>query len=231
MVEALALSDIRVGYGGGVTLDGLSLSLAEGEAVALLGHNGVGKSTLFKTVMGLLRPSAGAVRLFGEDITGRAPFEIARRGVGYAPQGREIFADLTVEQNLRLGRLDAPDVEPAYQIFPALREKRRQRAGGLSGGQQQQLAIARALMAKPRLLLLDEPSEGVQPSIVSEIAETLAAIVKEQKLTLVLAEQNLSVAYRLCARALILGRGRIEAEAATARLKAEPDLIDAYLAL
>jgi ABC-type branched-subunit amino acid transport system ATPase component len=228
---ALSILDLNVGYGRGVTLDHLSLSVAQGEAVAVLGHNGVGKSTLFKTIMGLLKPTAGAIRLFDTEITGRQPFEIARAGIGYIPQGREIFPDLTVEQNLLLGRLSARNADEAYTFFPALRERRGARAGSLSGGQQQQLAIARALMGHPRLLLLDEPSEGVQPSVIAEITDILADIQVRERLTLILAEQNLPMVYRLCSRALIMGHGRIESEIETARLKAEPDLINDYLSL
>jgi urea ABC transporter ATP-binding protein UrtE len=227
----LAVEGLVAGYGGGVVLDGLSLSVAPGETVAILGRNGVGKSTLLRTIMGLVRPKAGTIRFAGARIDGREPFEIARAGLGYVPQGREIFAELTVEENLILGDLKAANVDEAYAIFPALAEKRRTAGGRLSGGQQQQLAIGRALMAKPALLLLDEPSEGIQPSIVGELAEVLARIVRERGMSLVLVEQNIDMAMALASRVDFVDQGRVVASDTVTALRANPRLIEEHMAL
>ncbi|MCX5494953.1 ABC transporter ATP-binding protein [Kaistia dalseonensis] len=229
--DGLVIEGLVAGYGGGIVLDGISLAIAPGEAVALLGRNGVGKTTLLKTIMGLIRPSAGAIYFAGKRIDRRAPFEIARAGIGYVPQGREVFPDLTVEENLFLGDLTAKNADAVYAHFPALAEKRREPGGRLSGGQQQQLAIGRTLMAKPRLLLLDEPSEGIQPSIVAEIGQILAGIVAATGMGLILVEQNLDMATRLCSRALFVDHGHVVGEEPTAALKADPRRVDPYLAL
>jgi urea ABC transporter ATP-binding protein UrtE len=227
----LAIEGLVAGYGGGVVLDGLSLAVGAGEAVAILGRNGVGKTTLLRTIMGLLRPRAGSIAFAGARIDGRAPFEIARAGIGYAPQGREIFAELTVEENLILGDLTSPDADEVYAIFPALAEKRRTAGGRLSGGQQQQLAIGRALMGKPRLLLLDEPSEGIQPSIVGEITAILGRIVRERGMSLVLVEQNVEMALQLADRVAFMDQGQVIATEAVATLRAEPALVEKHMAL
>src|SRR5213076_109341 len=158
-------------------LDSIDLEVAAGESVALMGRNGMGKTTLLRAVMGLLRPSAGAVTFDGLELTGRPPFEVSHAGIAYVPQGREIFEDFTVEENLRLGLLGKQGMaarvpEAIYERFPILAERRAQRASTMSGGEQQQLAIARAVISRPRLLLLDEPSEGLRPSIVQAIAAT-----------------------------------------------------------
>lgn len=227
----LEVAGLVAGYGGGTVLHGLDLAVAPGERVAVLGRNGVGKTTLLKTVMGLVRPRAGTVRFAGAGIGGQPPFRIARAGIAYVPQGREVFADLTVEENLILGDLQAADAGRAYAVFPALAGRRREAAGRLSGGQQQQLAIARALMARPRLLLLDEPSEGVQPSVVLELAEALAAVATAEGMALVLVEQNVDLALRLAGRAVFMDRGRIVAEELAADLRADRSRLDAHLVL
>jgi branched-chain amino acid transport system ATP-binding protein/urea transport system ATP-binding protein len=229
--EGLRVEGLVSGYGGGVVIDDLSMAVAPGETVALLGRNGVGKTTLLRTIMGLRPPRQGTIHFAGERIDRREPFEIARRGIGYVPQGREIFPDLTVEENLALGDLKAASADEIYAIFPALAEKRRTPGGGLSGGQQQQLAIGRALMAKPRLLLLDEPSEGIQPSIVGEIAAILARIVRETGMALVLVEQNIEMALGLASRADLIDNGRIVASERVERLRADPRIIEKHMAL
>ena len=228
---ALIIRDLVAGYGDGIVLDGLSLTVGEGEALALLGRNGVGKTTLLKTIMGLIRPKSGEIRCRDRCIDGRPPFEIARAGIGYVPQGRELFGELTVEENLLLGNLKARDAALAYGYFPALAAKRREPAGRLSGGQQQQLAIGRALMGRPALLLLDEPSEGIQPSIVAEIVLILRRIMRDTGLALILVEQNISMVLALCGRAVFIDHGRVVGEETTAALQADPDLVETRLTL
>ena len=233
----LEISGLEAGYGDSRVLRGLELSVGGGEMLALLGRNGMGKTTLLRTLMGLLPARAGAIRFEGRDIAGLKPFEIARLGIGYVPQGREIFADFSVEENLVIGqlghsRLRDGAIPPAiFEDFPILAERRRQRAGTLSGGQQQQLAIARALIAEPRLLLLDEPSEGIQPSIVDEIAETLAEISRARGLTLVLVEQNVEMALDLADRCAFLENGRIVEQGPAEAVRRDQALLHRYLAL
>ncbi|MEZ5926489.1 MAG: ABC transporter ATP-binding protein [Hyphomicrobiaceae bacterium] len=229
--DGLKVEGVVAGYGGGVVIDDLSFAVAPGETVAILGRNGVGKTTLLRTIMGLRRPKRGTITFAGKRIDQREPFEIARSGIGYVPQGREIFAELTVEENLLLGNLRATGADEIYAIFPALAEKRRIQAGRLSGGQQQQLAIGRALMARPRLLLLDEPSEGIQPSVVGEIAGVLGRIVRESAMAIVLVEQNIEMALGLASRADLIDHGRIVASESTATLRANPHLIEQHMAL
>ncbi len=231
MTPLLEIDELVAGYGEGRVLDGLSLRLGAGGTLALLGRNGAGKSTLLRTLMGVLRPRAGRIRFAGRRIDGREPHEIARTGIGYVPQGREIFADFTVLENLRLGDLRARDFDELFALFPVLAERRDSPAGTLSGGQQQQLAIARALVRRPRLLLLDEPSEGVQPSIVKEIGTRLREIVRTRGTALLLVEQNVEMALDLCDRVAFVEGGRILAEHAAAELAAHPGIVDAFLTL
>src|SRR5690606_6684767 len=186
----LKVSEVVAGYqAGSRVLDGFSMHVQPGEIVALLGRNGMGKTTFLKALMGHVAVSGGSLSLDNEEIAGLKPYEVARRGVGYVPQGREIFSDFTVEENLMMGLLGRPELPKtipdwAFEIFPILNERRHQRGGSMSGGQQQQLAIVRALIGMPKLLLLDEPSEGIQPSIVQEIGRVLGRIAKEQGLTI-----------------------------------------------
>ena len=201
----------------------------DGERLALLGRNGAGKTTLLKTLMGLIRPRAGTIRLGGQRIDGLPSFQVARAGIGYVPQGREVFAGFSVEENLLLGALSARSLDDVYPLFPALAERRRQNAGSLSGGQQQLLAIARVLLAKPRLLLLDEPSEGIQPSIVAEIGALIDRIAREMGLAVLLVEQNVELALGLCRRVAFMERGRITAEHDAAALQRDPAPLEAHL--
>jgi urea ABC transporter ATP-binding protein UrtE len=232
MAEAgLVVADLVAGYGGGVVLEGLSLEVPAGKSVAILGRNGVGKTTLLKTVMGLIRPKSGSITFAGHRIDRHEPFQVVRAGIGYVPQGREVFADLTVEENLLLGDLKAAGADAVYAIFPALAEKRRSAGGRLSGGQQQQLAIGRALMGKPRLLLLDEPSEGIQPSVVEEITAILARTVKEQGMSLLLVEQNVEIALRLAEQVFFIDQGRVVASESAAALRASPTHNETHMAL
>lgn len=226
----LEVDGLVSGYGGGVVLDGVSLRVAAGEVLGLLGRNGAGKSTLLRTLMGLLEADGGSVRFDGAGIANRPPFEIARRGIAYVPQGRDIFPDFTVLDNLRMGDLDRPAYDRAFRHFPVLKERQRDRAGALSGGQQQQLAIGRALMGAPRLMLLDEPSEGLQPSIVVDIADTLGRIVAETGAAVLLVEQNVDMVMDLCHRCAFMEKGRIAEQQDIEALRGRPEILDTYLA-
>ncbi len=226
----LELDEVTSGYGRGTVLDRVSLRVGKGEVLGLLGRNGAGKTTLLKTVMGLIRARSGKVGFDGAGITRAAPFEIARRGIAYVPQGRQIFDDFTVEQNLHMGDLDGGRFERATGPFPALAEWRRKRAGDLSGGQQQQLAIGRALMGAPKLLLLDEPSEGLQPSMVAEITDALATIARQTGAAILLVEQNIDMVLGLCGRCAFLEGGRIAGHHEIDALKAKPEILEDFLA-
>lgn len=231
LASGLIVEGLVAGYGGGVVLDNLSFAVDPGESVALLGRNGVGKTTLLRTLMGLISPKRGTITFAGNRIDDREPFEIARAGLGYVPQGREIFEELTVEENLLLGNLNAVNADGVYSIFPALAEKRRSQGGRLSGGQQQQLAVGRALMGRPKLLLLDEPSEGIQPSIVSELSAILLRILRESGMSLVLVEQNIEMALGLANRVDFVESGRIVASYRVEELRANPKLIEEHMSL
>ena len=204
------------GYATGDVLRDVSVSLGAGEIVGVIGRNGVGKSTLMRTLIGLLPARRGSVRLRGEDLTRLPAEERARRGLGYVPQGREVFPAMTVRDNLRTGafvggKRTKPDFDLVHGYFPVLRERARQLAGTLSGGQQQMLAIARALIASPEVLLLDEPSDGVQPSIVQEIGEALLDLNRSRKLSVLIVEQNVDLMQRVAQRAYVLDKGAIVA--------------------
>jgi urea ABC transporter ATP-binding protein UrtE len=233
---ALAIDGLVAGYGGSRVLDGLDLTVASGEVVGLMGRNGMGKSTLMRAVMGVVPRTAGRITVAGRDTAGLAPFTIARLGVAFVPQGRDLFADFTVMENLELGVLGHARPRPGFAdavlaLFPILKERLGQKAGTFSGGQQQQLAIARALVSRPRLLLLDEPSEGIQPSIVAEIAERLATYAAETGLAILIAEQNLDMVMRMAGRCAMIENGRITADHPIAEVRAAPDLVTRHLAL
>ena len=235
-MSILVLRGLESGYGGSRVLRGIDLAVGEGESVALLGRNGMGKTTLLKTLMGLLPAAKGEIRFAGRRLDGRRPEQVARTGIAFVPQGREIFADLSVEENLLLGAmgrggLGAAVPQSIYARFPILAERRHQRGGTLSGGQQQQLAIGRALAGKPRLLLLDEPSEGLQPSIVIEVAEALKREAAEHGLTLITVEQNVDLALRVATRCLFIENGGIVAEASSAELRRDPAILHRHLAI
>ncbi|SDO75183.1 branched-chain amino acid transport system ATP-binding protein/urea transport system ATP-binding protein [Lutimaribacter pacificus] len=234
----LEIRQLAAGYpGGGRVLDGLDLSVPEGAFVAVLGRNGMGKTTLMRAICGLLRASEGTIGLGGEDITGLASYARAQRGIGYVPQGREIFGDFTVAENLTIGRIAKPGLSPAVprhllELFPILAERSRQRAGSLSGGQQQQLAIARALAGEPRLLLLDEPAEGIQPSIVQEIAQKLREIVDTTGLTVLMAEQNLAMVDGWADSLAFVDHGAIaESGVAAAGIRQDQSRLSKYLSI
>jgi urea ABC transporter ATP-binding protein UrtE len=212
----LEVSDLRAGYATGDVLQGVSVSVGQGEVVGVLGRNGVGKSTLMRSVIGLLRARRGTVRFKGRDVTGEGADRRARRGMGYVPQGREIFPHMSVLDNLRMGRFvnaggGSFALDEVYGYFPFLKERARQRGGTLSGGQQEMLAIARALVNGPELLLLDEPSDGVQPSIVQEIGAFVAELVRKKPIGVLLVEQNIDLVQTAAHRAYVMDKGRVVA--------------------
>jgi urea transport system ATP-binding protein len=220
----LSVSRLDVAYGQSQVLWDVDLDVSAGELVCLMGRNGVGKTTLLKTAMGLLPARRGRVSFDGTEITGWSPDRRARAGIGYVPQGREIFPRLTVEENLRMallgtGRAGALD-EP-LELFPALAPLLRRQGGVLSGGEQQMLAIGRALLTKPKLLMLDEPTEGIQPSIILEIEEALRRIKRELGLAILLVEQYLDFAERLADKYVIMAKGAVVASGAARDLRVE----------
>ena len=228
----LELVSIEVRYGAVPAVRGVSFRVAEGEIVGLIGPNGAGKSTTLHAITGLVPAHAGHIRVEGESIVGRPPERIAQSGVSLVPEGRRIYADFTVEENLRLGlaaRRGQGALGEAYELFPMLREFRRRSAGALSGGQQQQLAIARALVAKPRLLLLDEPSLGLAPTLVAEVFETLARI-REQGVTILLVEQRAQRTVALADRTYVLANGELRTTLGPADAEDTEKLVAAYLA-
>jgi urea ABC transporter ATP-binding protein UrtE len=210
----LEVRQLRAGYGRIPIIQAVDLDLQDGEAAGILGHNGMGKTTLVKTLMGIIRPSAGSISFQGQDITRAPPYERARRGIGYVPQGREIFPGLSVADNLRLGARGkgargSAVVDRIIGEFPRLKSLLDRLGGSLSGGEQQILAIARCLCGEPRLILLDEPTEGIQPSIIDQITDMLAALVRRRRIALVLVEQNLSFISTLCEHVYVLQKGTI----------------------
>lgn len=209
----LQIEDVRVGYHRSTVLHGVSVDLPEDGVVAVLGHNGAGKSTLLRAAVGLLTPVGGTIRLDGEDITRRKPHERVARGMAYVPQGQQSFPHLTTAENLQLvadGRRRGKEaVAAALDLFPALRALSGRRAGLLSGGQRQQLALARALVTEPRILLLDEPTEGIQPSVVAEIEETILALAARGGLSVLLVEQHVGFAMRAAQKYYVLEAGRV----------------------
>jgi len=231
----LELEDLHVRYGNIRALQGVSLTVAQGELVALIGSNGAGKTTVLRTISGLLRPSEGSITFEGADIT-RAPTDrIVALGISHCPEGRRIFGGLSVSENLRLGavaqrdRQAAPaDLEMVFTLFPLLKERLGQAGGTLSGGEQQMLAIGRALMSRPRLLLLDEPSLGLAPLMVERIFETIAEI-KGQGRTILLVEQNVHHALDIADRAYVLETGRITLDGPADVLRRNPKVEQSYL--
>ncbi len=230
----LSVSGLHTYYGRAHILSDVALEVDRGEVVALLGRNGAGKSTTLKSLIGLVRPAAGRVTLDGEEITGLPPHMVSRRGVGYVPEERRIFTSLTVMENLEVGRQpprdDAPTWAPErlFELFPNLAELRDRLGGSMSGGEQQMLTIARTLMGNPRLILLDEPSEGLAPVIVEQMATTILAL-KREGLTVVLSEQNTRFATRVADRAYIIEKGRIRYEGTIRELAEDEEVRQAYL--
>ena len=231
----LRLEDVHAKYGAIVALHGVSIDVREGELVALVGANGAGKSTLLSTIAGVLRPHQGRIEFRGESLVGLVPERIVRRGLAMVPENREIFPALTVEENLRLGayiRKDRDefqaDLEHMFALFPILQERFTQPAGTLSGGEQQQLAIARALMSHPDLLMLDEPSLGLAPKIVEQVFELIQHL-HEDGMTILLVEQNVSLSLEIADRAYVLNMGAVQAAGTPAELRENVDLATVYL--
>jgi urea transport system ATP-binding protein len=228
----LVVDGVRVNYGESLVLDDISLSAYPGEVVCVMGRNGSGKTTLLKAIMGLLPLRRGRIDLAGEDISRLAPYERARRGIGFAPQGRGVFPSFSVLENLLiglepLGGKDSGQIEAIYGLFPVLKQMSRRTAGVLSGGQQQQLAIARALLSNPRLLILDEPTEGIQPSIVEEIERVLLSLRGE--VTILLVEQFLDFALSVAGHCYVMEHGAVVLEGTPTDLDAH--LVREYVAL
>jgi len=232
----LELSDVITSYGRSVVLHGISLAVEQREIVALLGRNGVGKTTTLRSVMGLVRPKRGSIKINGVEVIGRQPFEIAALGVGYAPDDRRIFPDLTTEDNLQItGRLSKKNesgwtIQKAYQLFPALERVRFSRGESLSGGEQKMLAIGRGLMSNPSLLLLDEPSEGLAPLVVKTLAEAIMQI-RESGVTIFIADQNIRFCRRIADRGYILEKGVIRYEDEMDRIWQNEEIVKRYLAV
>ncbi|MEY2800735.1 MAG: hypothetical protein RL513_319 [Pseudomonadota bacterium] len=225
----LSVKNIHQYYGGSHILRDISLEVPAGQVTVLLGRNGVGKTTLLKSLMGLVPIKSGSVEFNGQAITGATPYQRARAGIGFVPQGREIFARLTVEENLRMGLAYKPASTPVppqlFELFPVLKQMLHRRGGDLSGGQQQQLAIARALAAQPRLIILDEPTEGIQPSIIKDIGRVIRMLATEglngQRVAVVLVEQYYDFAEELADSYLVMERGEVIARGLGSEMQAK----------
>lgn len=231
----LEITDLQIAYGKVQAVRGISLRVAEGEIVSIVGPNGAGKSTTLNAISGVVRPAAGRIAFAGVDLAQLRPHQIVRLGVAHAPEGRRVFPEMTVSENLRIGgylrraSAIAESLQTVFTLFPNLEERRRQLAGTLSGGEQQMLSIGRALMAGPRLLLLDEPSFGLAPLVVAEISRTISRINRETGLAILIVEQNVTMAFRVSSRAHVLENGRIVLEGESASLAESAHVRDAYL--
>jgi urea transport system ATP-binding protein len=228
----LSVKDLHVAYGQSEALHGISFEAAKKETVAIMGRNGMGKTTLFKSLMGVLPTKSGVVTVAGNDVTRDESFRRVAKGIAYVPQGRMIFPTLTVEENIQTGLENSKDriiPQDIYALFPVLWDMRRRKGGNLSGGQQQQLAIARALVTDPKVLLLDEPTEGIQPSIIKDIAKALNEIRKLRDITIVVSEQVLSFALDVADRLFVIEGGRLVHE--TARADTDVAHIKQYLSV
>ena len=236
MTPLLSLANIESSYGAVKAIRGVSLTVAPGSIVAVLGANGAGKTTVLKTISGIIAPQQGVITFKGDAITRLPPAEIVRKGIAHALEGREVFALLTVRENLLMGAYTRPDrdevardIEVAYGYFPILKERAGQEAGKLSGGQQQMLSISRALMARPELLLLDEPSLGLSPKLTSELFEIVKRINRERGTTILLVEQNAKLALDVADHGYVLEVGRVVMDDSCANLRDKPDIQEFYL--
>ena len=232
----LEIKNLVVQYGAIAALHGISLSVPGGQIVTLIGANGAGKTTTLKTISGLVKPASGEILYSGDNIAGLAPHRIVARGISQSPEGRMIFANLTVHENLQLGAYLQKDretirreLERVFVLFPRLKEREKQVAGTLSGGEQQMLAIGRALMSRPRLLLLDEPSLGLAPLLVKTIFEKIVEINREQGLTILLVEQNANLALEISHFGYVLETGKVVLQGPSAELRQNPKVKSAYL--
>ncbi|AUA56212.1 LIV-I protein F [Achromobacter spanius] len=232
----LSLQGVHAHYGKSHILHGIDLSIGRGEVVSLLGRNGAGRSTTLKSIMGLVDVTGGRIAIEGRDITNKRPFEIARAGLGFVPEEREVFANLTVDENLRMGeqakRDDAPHWTAAqmFDYFPRLKERSNTRAGNLSGGEQQMLTMCRSLLGNPKVMLIDEPTEGLAPKIVEVIADVIRDIHK-RGVSVVLVEQKLTIALKVSTRVSVMGHGRIVFEGPPAQLHERQDVVQEWLAV
>ncbi|HVQ76539.1 MAG TPA: ABC transporter ATP-binding protein [Candidatus Binatia bacterium] len=228
----LELRGVQAQYGKSRVLHGVTLDVREGEITVLVGRNGVGKTTTLDAILGLVDVTGGEVRFEGRRVSGLPPHEIPRRGIGYVPQGRRIFAELTVRENLEIGcvqgALDRQVLARVFGYFPRLEERLWQPGGTLSGGEQQMLAIGRALLGKPRLLLLDEPTEGLMPSLVALVEETVRRL-RTEGVTILLVEQNLTTALAVADRVHVMEKGEVRMTATPAELRAAPEVLSRYL--
>ncbi|MGR1582700.1 ABC transporter ATP-binding protein [Thalassobius sp. S69A] len=235
MTKVLDIRNVETFYGAIMALRGVSLEVNEGEIVTILGANGAGKTTLMKTISGLMDPEKGNIEFNGVDIVGKQPDQIVRMGLAHVPEGREVFPYLTIEENLKMGAYARKgvdlrdDIALVYEYFPILKERRNQSAGFLSGGQQQMLAIGRGLMAKPKLMLLDEPSLGLSPLLTQEIFTIIKRLNAEQKVTMLLVEQNANVALHTAHQGYVLEMGRIVMAGSCEELRASDDIQEFYL--
>jgi branched-chain amino acid transport system ATP-binding protein len=230
MADLISIENLRAGYGEAVVLPGMSLRLPEGQVLALLGRNGTGKTTLINSIVGVTRRFGGTIRLAGRDITDMRPDQRARAGIGWVPQERNIFRSLTVEENMTaVARAGQWTVEKVYEMFPRLKERRNNFGNQLSGGEQQMLAIGRALTLNPQVLLLDEPTEGLAPIIVEELLRALGAITRAGGICSIIVEQNAQKILGLADRVVILERGTIVHDAASSALRADPAALERHL--
>ena len=232
MAELLKVEGLRAGYGEAVVVQGVSLSLQAGQSLALLGRNGTGKTTLLNTLVGVTRRHAGRIVLSGVDVTALPPFRRAEAGIGWVPQERNIFKSLTVDENLSAVARPGPwTLQRAYEMFPRLAERRSNLGNQLSGGEQQMLAFARALVLNPRLLLLDEPLEGLAPIIVEELLRSIARVVRDEGMSAIIVEQNPRMILPITQTAVVLDRGSVVHSGSSAELLARPAELEGWLAV
>ena len=232
----LDVHGLHVHYGKSHVLHGVDLRVDRQEVISLLGRNGSGRSTTMKAIMGLVAPSAGSVRLDGHELAGARPYAVCRAGIGYVPEEREVFANLTVDENLRMGEQRAAEgahrwtIDAMFDYFPRLKERRNTKAGSMSGGEQQMLTICRSLLGNPRLMLIDEPTEGLAPKIVAQVGECIVDMHRKG-LSVILVEQKLAIALKVSTRVCLMGHGRIVFEGTPQALTADPRLVSEWLAV